>query len=187
MEPNQTDRRVPLDPQALAVLRAALEAVAQAREETAASPEPAAQAKLDEKKPSALRSQLKQVALALALTAMAGLGIWAYLDLTAQQAQDRAEVGKLRRELWQLRPRVVRKEEFNSRTLAAHALLQDVEASSKTASDQAMERLREQKASLNDLTQQFKDLQREAERFRERLSAREKRVDAVSPASPPAN
>jgi hypothetical protein len=161
-----------LDPQLIDALRAALAAIAR-EQAPPASPAPAEDK--GGKKKRGLVAELWQMTSALLVIAGSVAFVVFYLRLTNEFAECRSDFGKVRRELGLVRNELVRKEEFNGRSLAANTLIREEEAKSKATADSAAQRLEEQTQKLADLSQQFKELRRDAELLQERISAREKK------------
>jgi hypothetical protein len=185
MEPHRIDPRdgagVPpaaaLDPRLLEALRSALTVIAQEGHAAGPTPEPFNEGPKAPRRgrfPS-LRGQFWPIALALFLSGAAALAIVSYLHLGAELAGTRKEIGQARREMGLLRTGQVRKDEFSSRNLAAHALLREVEANNRAAVDSSGDRFQEQKQALNELRANLKEVQKGAEQLQDRLKARQKR------------
>jgi hypothetical protein len=166
-----------LDPRLLDALRAALGALIREGSTGGGAPVGAVDVQGDppeaKTKPSAARGVYWLLIAALLLGGAAAVGVLVYERLTADFAHIRSELGELHRELGLVRTELVRKDEFNGRHLAANAMIREADASSKRAAESEAQRLQEHQQSLADLRLQLKDLQRDAERLRERLRARE--------------
>jgi hypothetical protein len=170
-----------LDPRLTQLLCAALQTIAVEQNRQSG---PAPNEKKKEKKPSALWSQRWSIFGALLVTGASVASLFVYHQLGEQMAANRSEAGSIRRELGQYRPQFVRKDEFSSRNLAIHALLQDTQSKTKAAMDANRERFQEHKQGLRDYSLQVKELGGEAKRFEERLAVREKREGIVPPTVP---
>ena len=174
------------------VLRSVLTALAREQNGEAAAPAaPAVEEKKEEqkeeqkaeKKPSVVMAWIGTAVGPLLVSGVAVIGLLQYKQLGGEMGKNRAAAGELRRELGQFRPRFVRKDEFNSRNLAVHSLIQDTESKSKAALDSARERFQGHKQDLRDCGLQVKELQYEVKRFLDRLAAKEKR-EGVTPPPP---
>jgi hypothetical protein len=163
------------DPEFIEALRAAALSLNQ-------SPVAAAGDKTDPPEPervrkfAALRAQFWQLAAALLVSGAAFAGAFVYMRFTSELAQTGKELGQVRRELGLVRNEIVRKEEFNGRHLAAHALLRELEAGSRLATEGGLQRQQEQKQALEDLRPRLEDLRREVERFQQRLNGGKKKA-----------
>jgi hypothetical protein len=177
-----------LDPQLIEALRAAAAALAREHDLTTGSPpgQPGHDTGARKAgKKTAIRAQLWQFAGALLFSAAAATGVIAYLRLTDEYLAIRGEIGKVRRELGLVRIESVRKDEFHSRSLAAHALIREAEATTRATTEIAAQRSEQQQQNLAELRPRLDDVRREAERLRERLSAREKRPGGAKPRATP--
>jgi hypothetical protein len=181
MEPNRLERLPgtgnnrwlgPPDPQFVEAVRSVLAHLASEQHPTDAPlADPTSKnAKTDEaKKPRRVSLPSWQLVGALLVVVVAFVGMFIYMRLTRDLGSSRKELGRLRRELGLLRTEVVRKEEFNSRNLSAHALIREAQLSGRMAADAGLQRQQEQNEALAELRLLLEDLQRDAKRFRERL------------------
>jgi hypothetical protein len=124
--------------------------------------------------PRTVRGQLWQIAAATLVSAVTFAAVVVYMRLTADYLQIRSDLGKLRRELGLVRNELVRKDDFNARTLAANAWVAEAAAGGEAMTEGGLQRAQEQGQALAELRLLLRDLRREAQRLRERISAPEK-------------
>lgn len=122
-----------------------------------------------------MRGQLWQITGAVLVSTAAFAGVYVYMTLTAEFSSIGKELGTVRRELGLVRNEVVRKDEFNGRYLAAQSLIKEVESSSRSATESALQRNRQQKQALADQELRLKEVRRDLERLQERLAGLEKK------------
>lgn len=111
------------------------------------------------------------IGLAVVVSSSMIFGVYSYTRLGGEQNELRGEIGKVRSEVTRMRQQLVRKDEFSSRTLAAHALMKEVESATNAARDASIDRLNEQKLALGELKNATGDLKQELTRLRTRLDS----------------
>jgi hypothetical protein len=177
------------DPQLVEVIRAVQLVLAGAGKGAAV----AAEAKREEpkqetkaKKPEDEVPLFWKLCSAALLSVSALIVVTLYNQLNATATQLGGDVGQARNELGQLRTELVPKDDYNLRIEQIVNGIKDVQASNKAAAEAWRERLQEQKATVGDLRQQIKNLERELQAQREELALLEQRAGMPpKSASPP--
>jgi hypothetical protein len=119
---------------------------------------------------------LLQIGLPIFVAVVAIGGVFVYMQLSTAFSETRDDLSRMRRELALVRNGPVRKDEFNNRTGAASTLVREADVNSKTTNEGTLQKLEDQKLTLNDLKTQLKELRREIELLQKRLPARDKPI-----------
>jgi hypothetical protein len=196
METNRSDERpaagrvegpASVDPQVLEALRSALTALANPQK-TPGGTGALDSSRSEEKRVSkrtGVWEDFWKIAAALLVAGVAVLGLRAYHELTQFQSQVRSDMAEVRTKLARMKSQTVRREDFNSRSLAAHTLIKGVLADNLAAVTLLEDRNRAQDKALARLSEELQELERTANRFeQQRQRAREQREGTSRPRKP---
>jgi hypothetical protein len=162
----------PLDPRVLAALRAAVMVLVQEQRQQE-RPAPPAPVK-EEKKKAEDSIPLFWKLLSSALLGVATLvTMTLYNQLNASNAQVRSDLGQVRGDINQLRNELVPRDDYNSRIEKTVGEIKALQTDQKKSSEHGRELLAEQKTEAAELRLEIRQLERDLQNLRERLSALE--------------
>jgi hypothetical protein len=167
------------DPQLVEVIRAVQLVLAGAGKDVAAAAEPKKEEPKQESKSKKPEDEIPlfwKLCSAALLSVSALIVVTLYNQLNATASGLSGDVGQVRTELGQLRTEIVPKDDYNLRIEQIVHGIKDIQAANKAAAETWRERVQEQKATVGDLRQQIKNLEREVQVLREQLALLEQRT-----------
>jgi hypothetical protein len=172
-----------LDPRMVLALRSALASLVDEQKRKVGGVPPAAPN--EETKKETEPPLFWKLCSAALLSVAALIGVTLYNQLSAGSSQTRADLGQIRNEVALLRNDLVSKDDYNTRTKGVIDAIKQAQATNNASIDTWRELLHEQKLASSELRLQIKELERDLQRLRERLSVLEQREATPKPESSP--
>jgi septal ring factor EnvC (AmiA/AmiB activator) len=164
----------PLDPRVLAALRAAVMVLVQEQrqQERLAPPAPAKDEK-KEKRPEDSMPLFWRLCSASLVGVATLVTVTLYNQLSTSNAQVRTDLGQVRGDINQLRNDLVTRDEYNGRIEKTIGDLKALQTDQKKSTEHGREMLAEQKNDAAELRLEIRQLERDLQNLRERLSVLE--------------
>jgi hypothetical protein len=172
------------DPDLIEAVRSALTALVKEQSARDAAPKEEKKEEKKEKKPEEQMPIFWKLCSAALVSVTALIAVTLYNQLNTHSSQLRSDLGQLRNEITQLRNDLVPKDDYSARNERVVNSIKAVQASHKGALDTWRESSLAQRSTESDLRLQIRELERELQRMRERLSALEQRELALPDTSP---
>jgi hypothetical protein len=163
-----------LDPRLVLALRSTLTGLLEEEKRKA----PPAEAAKEEKKKEPEPPLFWKLCSAALLSVAALICVTLYNQLSTSAGAVRGDLGQIRNEVTSLRNDLVSKDDYNARTKGVIDSIKQAQATNNASIDTWRDLLHEQKTASAELRLQIKEMERDLQRLRERLSVLEQRETA---------
>jgi hypothetical protein len=171
-----------LDPRLVLTIRSVLTSLVEEQKKQVAAP---AEPPKEEKKKDPEPPLFWKLCSAALLSVAALICVTLYNQLSASSGAVRADLGQIRNEVTNLRNDLVSKDDYHARTVGVIDDIKKAQATNNASIDTWRDLLQEQKTTSAELRNQIKEMEKDLQRLRERLSILEQRETTPRSGSSP--